>query len=287
MRLTARVPATAANLGPGFDCLGLALDLCNEVTIDTEGEPGVSWEGEGAGELPADGTDMVTRAVGSVAERLGVEAPPLVLRGVNRIPLERGLGSSAAAAVAGIALGYALLRPGEALHTHAVFAEAADLEGHADNAAPAAYGGFTIVAEGFVHRLDPHPGLRPVLLVPEAVRLPTAEARAALPDEVPRSDAVFNLGHASLAVVGFTRDPELLLVALHDRLHEDVRLSLVPGVGEMLDRLRRSQIPACVSGAGPSLLAFERGGHRVPDPGPDWTVLRVPPRATGVEVVGA
>ncbi|HEX7464082.1 MAG TPA: homoserine kinase, partial [Actinomycetota bacterium] len=110
MRLTARVPATSANLGPGFDCFGLALDLCNEVTVDTEAEPGISWEGEGAEELPIDGSDMVSRAMRWVAEREGQRIGPFHLHGVNRIPLERGLGSSAAAAVAGVAIARTWLR---------------------------------------------------------------------------------------------------------------------------------------------------------------------------------
>ena len=116
MRITVRVPATSANLGPGFDCFGLALDLCNEVTVDTEAEPGVTWEGEGADELPTDGTDMVSRAIAYTVERICIDwrlpnasIPAFALHGVNRIPLARGLGSSAAAAVAGVQIARVLL----------------------------------------------------------------------------------------------------------------------------------------------------------------------------------
>ena len=280
MRLTVHVPATSANLGPGFDCFGLALDLCNEVTVDTDGTPGVSWEGEGATELPTDGTDLVSRVMASVAEATGRALPPLRLVGLNRIPLERGLGSSSAAAVAGAAIALRVL--GEPLTPGAVFAHAARIEGHPDNAAPAVFGGFTIaLPDGTVHRLDPHPGLRPVALVPDD-RLPTAEARRALPEDVPRKDAVFNAAHAGLVVEGLTRDPSLLGVALEDRLHQDVRLALVPAVLEVFRSLRQGGIPVCVSGAGPTLLAFPGEPITVPD---GWHAFELGVRSRGFELV--
>lgn len=292
MRLIARVPATSANLGPGFDCFGLALDLCNEVTIDTDGEPGVTWEGEGADELPTDGSDLVSRAIGAAVEhqrRLhqGASIPAFALHGVNRIPLERGLGSSSAAIVAGTALADVLLGvAGWAADPYTTFAYASELEGHPDNAAAAVYGGFTVVADSFVHRIEVGGPLEPVVLMHEHARLPTEQARHALSAEVPRADAVFNVAHGALAVTAFaTGDVDLLLVALRDRLHEEVRLSFVPEARAVLDRLRRAQVPSCVSGAGPSLLAFEREHHRVPDPGRGWRVLRIPVRSAGVEII--
>ncbi len=289
MRLTARVPATSANLGPGFDCFGLALDLCNEVTIDTEEEPGVTWEGEGAADLPSDGTDMISRAMAAAVQRQahlrpGVPLPSLALHGVNRIPLERGLGSSSAAAVAGVALANALLGPAGWDDSYTTFAYAAEVEGHPDNAAPAVYGGFTVVADGFVRRLQPHPSLRPVALIPDA-RLSTDLARRALSAQVTRGDAVYNVSHASLAAIALTTDPELLVVALRDRLHEELRLGMVPEVRHVAEELRRAQIPVCVSGAGPSLLAFELDGREVPDPGEGWRMLRLPVRDAGAEVI--
>lgn len=293
MRLTVRVPATSANLGPGFDCFGLAFDLCNEVTIDTEAEPGVSWEGEGADELPTDGSDLVSgamRHVEAIAEETRpFPLPPLRIHGINRIPLERGLGSSAAARVAGITLAYELFDIGPA-GPYTAFAIAAGLEGHPDNAAPAAFGGFTIAVSsgthaGFVRRLEPHPDLRPVLLIPEHERVSTADARAALPATVPREDAVFNAAHAALTVEAITRDPSLLTVALHDRLHQDLRLALVPRVREVFERMWSANVPVCVSGSGPTLLAFERDAYPVPDPGEGWRVLRTAVRETGAELV--
>lgn len=295
MRLTARVPATAANLGPGFDCLGLALDLCNEFTVDTEAEPGITWEGEGAGELPTDGSDMVSRAM-RVAERRIAEAhgagafevPALALHGTNRIPLDRGLGSSAAAAVAGVTLAYRLLDLDDldSFATTALWL-AAEIEGHPDNAAAAALGGLTIVAADDVERLDPHPGVRPILFVPDEIRLSTEDARRAIPETVTREDAVFNVGHAALTVARLLHDPDRLRLAMRDRLHQDARLALVPRARELYLVIEEAGLPVCVSGSGPTLLAFERDGREPPDPGDGWRVLRVPVRATGVEILEA
>lgn len=292
MRITIRVPASAANLGPGFDCFGLALELCNEVTVDTEAEPGVTWEGEGADELPTDGSDMVSRAIAHTLEQQlqlhpNAELPPFSLHGVNRIPLERGLGSSSAAAVAGVTLCRTLLGEAGGDDPYTTFAYAAELEGHPDNAAPATFGGLTVFASGsaYVHRLEPHPDLDPVVVVPDRLRSATAEARSALSRTVDRADAVYNIGHAALVVVALTREPDLLLVALHDRLHEDVRAALVPESAALLADFRQRQIPACLSGAGPSLLAFEREGEAVGDLPDGWRAIRPGVRAKGVEVV--
>jgi homoserine kinase len=284
VRVTVRVPATSANLGPGFDCFGLALDLCNEVTVDTEAEPGVSWEGEGADELPTDGSDMVSRAMRVIAERQASELPSLALHGVNRIPLERGLGSSSSAAVAGAAIGRTLLEVDDPMNPTLVFADAVTLEGHEDNAAAATHGGLVLVGDRILN-LEPHPSLRPVALVPEHLRVATDEARRALPDTVSRRDAVFNVSHAALAVWAMTRDPSLLSGALWDRLHEDVRLASVPEARDLRDRLRNDHIPACVSGSGPSLLSFETDEHPIPeDLPPGWRVMRLNVRLEGVEI---
>jgi homoserine kinase len=283
VRLTATVPATAANLGPGFDCFGLALDLCNEVSIDTEGEPAVVWEGEGADELPVDGSDLVSRALAEAAGRLERSMPPVSVHGLNRIPLERGLGSSAAAAVAGVALSDALL--GLGLDGTGMLEIAAAIEGHPDNAAAAVFGGFTMVVdERVVARFDPDPDLRPVLLIPMSARISTPEARRALPNEVTREDAVSNAAHAALTAVALLHEPGLLPAAMVDRLHEDVRLELVPEVRSVYERIRGSGLAACVSGSGPTLLAFERDDVLAPEPDEGWSLVRVPVRTSGVEV---
>ncbi len=282
MKLTARVPATSANLGPGFDCFGLALDLWNEVTIDTEGAPDVTWDGEGTDELPTDGSDMVSKAMAHAARARGAILPPLTLHGVNRIPLERGLGSSAAACVAGISLADQLLELG--LEPEEVLELAVEIEGHPDNAAAAIAGGFTLAFGDGVIRLDPHPALTPVAFVPVDVRLPTGAARAALERQVALADAVYNAAHAAATVVALTSEPGLLTQTLGDRLHQDVRLALVPTVKAVFDELRAAGIPVCVSGAGPTLLVFDSEERPAPDPGEGWQMLRLAVSPTGVDV---
>ena len=281
MKVLARVPATSANLGAGFDCFGLALDLCNDATVDTDATPGVSWQGEGANELPTDGSDAISRAIRFLADEAGVPLPAFALAGENRIPLARGLGSSAAATVAGLALADALL--GLSSSTTDLVGLAARLERHPDNVAAAVLGGFTIAYGEGVVRLEPADTLAPVVLVPREARLATSEARAILPETVTRADAVFNVARAAVAVVAFTADPSLLPEALKDVLHQPYRLPLVPESQELFSRLRSAGVPVCVSGAGPTLLAFETAGRPVPDVGQDWLVLTPGVRRTGVE----
>ena len=287
MRFTVRVPATAANLGPGFDCFGLALELCNELAVDTGAEPGVTWEGEGADELPTDGSDMISRAIrfaqASAAD--GLALPPFRLHGINRIPLQRGLGSSSAATVTGIAAAARLLDADGLRDRETWFDLARRMEGHPDNAAAAVFGGFTIASGERHRRLDPHPSLRPVLLIPDDVRLSTADARAALPSSVPFDDAVRQVGATAMSVVAFTQEPALLPDALDDRLHQAVRLALVPAARALFQKLRAASVPVCVSGAGPTLLAFESEGHEVADPGEGWRLIRVAPRRIGVDIL--
>jgi homoserine kinase len=282
LTLRVRVPATSANLGPGFDCFGLALDLCNEFVVDPGGT-GVAWEGEGAGELPDDGTDAVSTAAASVALESGVGLPSFSLRGVNRIPVARGLGSSAAATVAGVAIADRML--GLALAASDVVRLASALEGHPDNVAAATLGGLTLAYEGGIVRLDPSPELRPVVLVPEDLRLPTSQARAALPASVSHADAAFTIGRAAIAVVALTADPAILPEALKDRVHQPYRLPLVPEANQLFRRLREGGVAVCVSGSGPSLLAFDLPDAPVPDAPPGWRAIRPEVRARGVEVL--
>jgi homoserine kinase len=209
--------------------------------------------------------------------------PGLALHGVNRIPLERGLGSSAAACVAGISLADRILDL--RLEPEDVLDLAIEIEGHPDNAAAAIAGGFTVAFGDGVIRLDPHPDLRPAAYVPIDIRLPTGEARAALPELVSLRDAVHNAGHAAATVVALTSEPGLLTQTLGDRLHQDARLKLVPSVKAVFDRLRAADVPVCVSGAGPTLLAFEVEGVSLPDPGEGWQILRLDVTGTGVEIV--
>jgi len=289
MRVTVRVPATSANLGPGFDCFGLAWELCNELVVDTAAPPGATWDGEGADELPTDGSDLIGRVMSAVAGRLSLPLAPLARRGRNLIPLERGLGSSAAATVAGVVAASALLDLGIDADPVSVFALAAEIEGHPDNVAAAVFGGFTIALDdGWVQRLEPHPDLRPALLVPD-LRMPTAAARGVLPESVPRADAVANVGRAAVELHALTRDPSLLSRSLVDRLHEDVRLAAIPEVADVVAALRRDHVPVCVSGAGPSLVVFERPDRppltlEAVGVGAPWRILRPGIRRRGFEV---
>lgn len=286
MALLARAPATVANLGPGFDSLALALDLWNEVRVDLDAEPAVEVRGEGEGELPSDASNLVVTTMRSVMEGSGSSLPPMRVSCTNRIPLERGLGSSAAAVVTGLLLGHRLL--GEPWEPDRLLRMAVDVEGHADNVAACLRGGAVVAyRSGSGWQAAPisiHPDLRPVALVPEHERLPTADARLALPRDVPLEDAAFNAGRSALAVLALSERPDLLEVALDDRLHQERRLSMVPASRALFDELREAGIPVCVAGAGPSLLAFERDEQLVPEPGPGWRALRVQTAGRGADV---
>ncbi len=288
MKLTAVVPATVANLGPGFDALGMAISLHNEVTLDTSTAPAVSIEGEGAGELPTDASNLISRAMSFVAREVGGAVPPFAMRCVNRIPLERGLGSSSSAVVAGVLLADRLL--GANLSADRSLELAVDIEGHADNVAPALRGGLTVAylsKDGWrAEHLGLSGELRPVLLVPLNERMSTIEARRVLPEKVPREDAWFNAGRAALLALALAQGRhDLLAEALQDRLHQPIRLPLVPVSRALFYDLKDAGVPVCVAGAGPSLLAFEKDGAKVPpDLGPSWRVMRVEPDMQGARV---
>jgi homoserine kinase len=283
-RFRVEVPATVANLGPGFDCLGLALNILNEVEVETQANTAVTVQGEGAEEIPQDASNLVFLAAHRVAREAGHRLPEFSIHCRNAIPLERGLGSSAAAVVAGVLIGDRVL--GTRFGADRLLEMAIDVEGHADNVAACLRGGLVIAYRGEVgwraERLDPAPELRPVILIPGNARVATDRARRVLPSEVPFGDAAFNLSRAALAVVALTRRPNLLHLALEDRLHQSHRLSLAPASQRVFEELRRAEVPVCVCGSGPSLLAFESDGHEVPDPSPGWRVLR-----PGLAPVGA
>ncbi len=286
MRLSARVSATVANLGPGFDALGMAVDLYNEVTLDTEALPAVEVEGEGEGELPLDASNLIFRAMSYLAREAGGSLPAFALRCLNRIPLERGLGSSSAAVVAGVLMADRLL--GTKLSEDRLLEVAVDIEGHADNVAAALRGGLVIAylsEDGWrAERLPLAGDLKLVVLVPLEERMATSEARRVLPLQVPREDAWFNAGRAALLTLALSGRPDLLPEALQDKLHQGVRLPLVPGSRAMFYELKDLGVPVCVAGAGPSLLAFEVDGVTIPDVGPGWRIVRVSPDPSGARV---
>ena len=258
MRVHVRVPATSANLGPGFDALGLALALHNEVEAAEADGVSVRIEGEGADRLPAGPDNVVARGVRLAFDAAGGTFKGVALTCVNRIPTARGLGSSAAAWVGGLVAGNALL--GEPLDGDALLALATRAEGHPDNVAAALLGGLTVScvdAERVTAIALPVPAdVRWVVLVP-AVSSSTAEARAVLPASVPHADAVFNVQRVALLLAALSAGrPAALRAALDDRLHQPYRLALFPWMPAVIDAARRSGALGCVlSGAGPALLA--------------------------------
>ena len=253
--LRVRVPATSANLGPGFDCLGLALDLHLEVGARASDRDRFAYRGEGR--LPDRPDGLVHVGFRAVFERLGRDAPTVALEAHNPIPLARGLGSSSAALVAGAALADAWT--GGALGRDGVFQLTAELEGHPDNVAPAVYGGFTVSAPrlegGYATSvLGVPPAWRLLFGVPD-FELPTVEARAALPTTVHREDAIRTAARAALWALAVARDePDLLRTASVDVLHEPYREPLVPGLREARTALRAAgAYAAFLSGAGPTV----------------------------------
>jgi len=257
-RVHVRVPASTANLGPGFDALGLALALHNEVIAEEADGVVVTVEGEGAGRLAGGDRNVVARGVRAAYEAGGRPFPGCAVRCVNRIPLARGLGSSAAAWVGGLVAGNALA--GGPLDRAALLALAARLEGHPDNVAAALHGGLTVSCAGpegaRAVALPPPVGLAWVVLVPE-VTSSTAEARAVLPATVARQDAVFNVQRVALLLAAMQAGRlDLLPAALEDRLHEPYRRRLFPWMPAVAAAARLAGALGCVlSGAGPSTLA--------------------------------
>ncbi|MEV6926175.1 homoserine kinase [Dactylosporangium sp. NPDC051485] len=287
-RAVVRVPATSANLGPGFDALGLALTLYDTVEGRvTVGGVTVEVSGEGAGELPGDESHLVVRSMLRAFDALGERPAGLHLRCDNRIPQARGLGSSSAAIVAGIVLARALVEDGEKRMPDAeALALAGAIEGHPDNVAPCLLGGFTIAWQehgvATAVRREPDPGIRPVLFVPEERGL-TEVARAALPKDVPHADAAFNAGRAALLVHALAGDPGRLFAATEDRLHQQYRAQGMPLTAELVALLRAEGVAAVVSGAGPSVLALGIDGW-APRPVPGWRVLPLDVDVTGARL---
>ncbi len=264
MKIKVSVPATTANLGPGFDCLGLALDLHNTVAVEsTDSGLHITVDGEGARRIPINTSNLVYRSIASLFEHVGEPLPGLSIHLSNAIPLMSGLGSSSAAIVGGLVAANALL--GKPLTVDELLALAIEIEGHPDNVAPALLGGLIIVVNSggrpIYRRIEP-PALDVVVVVPE-FRLATVEARAVLPDRVPLADAVFNLGRAALVVWGLSdADYELLASVMEDRLHQPYRTPLVPGLEDVFQAARRAGAAGvALSGAGPSVVAFAPDGH--------------------------
>ncbi|MEO0312917.1 MAG: hypothetical protein RL140_147 [Actinomycetota bacterium] len=260
-KVSVRVPATSANLGPGFDTLGMALSFYDELDVETVAGSGAFVEvvGEGAGEVPTDASNLVVKSIAYVFEKRGQVLPGLKLRAHNVIPHGRGMGSSGAAVVSGIMAAKGLLEGIEEFTPQDLLQLATDLEGHPDNVAPALFGGLTIAwedAKGPHHKkLIVHRGVSPLELVPN-FKMSTATARALQPETVPHEDAVFNVSRSALLVAALTQSPELLMAATEDRLHQDYRAEAMPEAGKVIELMRENGHAAVVSGAGPSVLVL-------------------------------
>ena len=266
--VTVVVPATTANLGPGFDCLGLTLDLWNDFTFAPADGLEVGIEGEGADRLPRDADNLVVRAFRRLCDEVGASpSGGLRLDCVVRVPIASGLGSSASAVVAGLLAANELL--GGPLDSDGLLALATDVEGHPDNVAAALGGGLVVVVNGeeglLTERIDVQP-IDVALVVPE-VDYTTTASRAELPTYVALADAVYNMGRATLVVEALRRgDLELLGKAMDDRLHQALRLERIPGGPAAMAAARDAGAAAvAVSGSGPSLIAFPAPGADVDD----------------------
>lgn len=260
--VTVTVPATCANLGPGFDAFGLALAIHDQVQVRaTTGATRVQVSGAGEGEVP-DGEDhLVVRAMRVALDQVGAPQAGLELRCHNTIPHGRGLGSSAAAVIAGLTAVREMISEPEVLDDALVLQLATELEGHPDNAAPALHGGATIAwmsqgqAQAVSVPVDPQMQVS-VLIPPE--RLSTSRARLALPRTVAHADAAATAGRAGLLTLALGSRPDLLLPATEDWLHQRFRAEVMPHSLDLLKQLRAADLPAVISGAGPTLLLF---GH--------------------------
>ncbi|HLS40213.1 MAG TPA: homoserine kinase [Ornithinicoccus sp.] len=290
-------PASAANLGPGFDCVGLALGLRDEYAVEVTTATGlvVDIQGAGSGHLPRDERLLVAKGLRTALQACGIPwldeltAQGLGLRLQVRtgIPLSAGLGSSAASVVGGLGLGFALARGGSLtnddltlVNTHAGL-----LEGHPDNSSAATYGGLTVSWQPSsstvrTARLRLHDDIDPVVLVPTRARLATRTARAALPPHVPFADAVRQSARAALLTHALTTDPTLLLDATQDWLHQEYRRASYPTSMAAVDLLRSLGHPATVSGAGPSVVVLALRGTadsvvaEARSWGREWRILR-------------
>ena len=260
-KVSVKVPATSANLGPGFDTLGMALSYYDELEVEAVAGSGAVVEvlGEGSGEVPTDETNLVVRSIAYVFEQVGIALPGLKLKAHNVIPHGRGMGSSGAAVVSGIVAAKGLLEGVVEFTPERLLQLATDLEGHPDNVAPALFGGLTIAwedAKGPHHKkLIVHRGVSPLELVPN-FKMSTATARALQPESVPHEDAVFNVSRSALLVAALTQSPELLMAATEDRLHQEYRSEAMPEAGKVIELMRANNHAAVVSGAGPSVLVL-------------------------------
>lgn len=260
-KVKVKVPATSANLGPGFDTLGIALAFYDELEVIAieAGKLIIEIEGEGKGQVPLDETHLVVRAILETFKRFNQVAPGVHLKALNRIPHSRGMGSSGAAVVAGIMAAKGLLTGLAEVSDKDMLDIATEFENHPDNVAPALFGGLSIAWEDEVgphtKKLSVHRGVSPLVLVPDT-KMSTELARSMQPASVPHEDAVFNVSRSALLVAAMVQSPELLLAATEDKLHQNYRAAAMPETDALIQLLRSEGHAAVVSGAGPSVLVL-------------------------------
>lgn len=260
-RVSVRVPATSANLGPGFDTLGLALGFYDELDVRVRSAPGASVEviGVGQGTVPTDETNLIVTSMAFAFDKLGQKMPGVDLVAHNNIPHGRGMGSSGAAIVGGIMAAKGILAGVVDVTPEQLLEFASELEGHPDNVAPALFGGLTIAwttpTGPRSEKLMVHRGVSPLVLVPEFT-MSTELARSLQPASVPHEDAIFNLSRSALLIAALTQSPDLLLEATEDKLHQNYRAEAMPETSMLIRELRAAGFAAVVSGAGPSILVL-------------------------------
>lgn len=292
------VPASSANLGPGFDAMGLALSIHDELTAMITDDSGVriDIQGEGAGEVPTDERHLVVQAMNLGFATMGVEPAGFVLKCRNAIPHGRGLGSSASAIIGGLALARELVvGGGDLLPDSELLNVALAMESHPDNLSASLYGGFTVswlesATQAGSVCIDIHPNVIPIVAVPPHV-LPTEQARGVLSENVARADATHNVARAGLLVHAMSVDPSYLLSATSDALHQQARSHIYPETTALIESMRAEGIAAVASGAGPAVLLLVDRSHPehartvtrlVP---PEWTSVAVPVDLEGVRRV--
>jgi homoserine kinase len=282
------VPATSANLGPGFDSLGLALEMRDvlEAQVVDDGLV-IDVSGAGADAVPRDESHLVVRAMRAGFDALGAEPAGLRLSCANVIPHARGLGSSSAAIVGGIALARALVLDGrDRMDDAALLDLAADLEGHPDNVAPAAYGGFVVAGREserwYAVRAPVAPEVRAEVFVPPDP-VATAVARGLLPDTISHQDAAANAGRAALLVAALGHEPARLWEGTRDYVHQEFRRPAMPASVDLVDALRADGHAAVISGAGPTVLVLTAHGEDLGARCPSgWVHHRLTVAARGV-----
>ena len=270
------VPATSANIGPGFDCFGLALELRDRYAAQVLDDEtfDVDVTGEGADEVKKDSKNLVIKSMLRGFEHMGGKPRGIALRALNVIPHGRGLGSSASAIVGGLALARSLVLTGEQyMSDDDLITLATELEGHPDNVAAAFYGGATIawveskvkndgsnakIGKAVSLKVDDR--IKALLLVPEN-QLATAKARKLLPESISHQDAVLNSSRTALLVHALAERPDLLFTATEDLLHQSYRAQAMPKTVALVDKLRGAGLAAVVSGAGPSVMVLYAGGE--------------------------